>query len=239
MGEKLTAGTGATDRRVGERGDSERLRMILERELRSSRWRDGERLPAERALCARYGVARNTVRRALQSLEDEKMVIRHVGRGTFKVGPGVQERDAFAVDSEALSPADVVECRLIFEPELSSLVVARATLVDFDRMDECLKGGDAAADVAGFEHWDAALHDAIAAATHNQTIISMARALAMVRLRADWGKLKARSMTAGHKARLQAQHHAVVAAFRQRDREEARQVLRNHIIYVRTYMFGE
>jgi DNA-binding FadR family transcriptional regulator len=213
--------------------------MTLERELRSSRWHEGDKLPTERALGERYGVARNTVRRALQVLEDDKLIIRHVGRGTFKAGDCGRQEDPFLLNSDALSPADVVECRLIFEPELSSLVAARATQVDLDRMAECVKGCDAAEDIASFEHWDAALHDAIAAATHNHTIASMARALARVRLRADWGKLKARCMTAEHKAALQAQHHVIVAAFRQRDREAARHLLRTHIIFVRTYMFGE
>lgn len=223
-----------------QRGDAERLRRMLEREVRSSRWHDGEKLPTERALGERYGVARNTVRRALQALEANKLITRHVGRGTFKASDGEKpQEDSFAMRPEALGPADVIECRLIFEPELAALVVARAAAVDFDRMDECLAGASAAVDVAGFEHWDAALHDAIAAATHNQTIVAVSRALARARLQAEWGKLKARSMTTEHRAALQVQHHAIVDALRQRDRDEARRLLRTHILYVRGYMFGE
>ncbi|MGH7122029.1 MAG: FadR/GntR family transcriptional regulator [Acetobacteraceae bacterium] len=223
-----------------QRGDAERLRRTLEREVRSSRWHDGEKLPTERALGERYGVARNTVRRALHALAAEKLITRHVGRGTFKASDGqAEEADSFAMRPEALGPADVIECRLVFEPELAALVVARAAAVDFDRMEECLAGADAALDVAGFEHWDAALHDAIAAATHNQTIIAVSRALARVRLQAEWGKLKARSMTVEHRAALEAQHHAIVDALRQRDRDAARHLLRTHILYVQSYMFGE
>jgi DNA-binding FadR family transcriptional regulator len=220
------------------RGDAERVRAIVARDLRAGRWREGDKLPTERELGAQYGVARNTVRRALQSLEAEALIVRHVGRGTFRA-IGTTAPDPFAVDPESLSPADVVECRLIFEPELATLAVARATAADFEQMEVCLRGADAAPDAAGFEHWDARLHDAIATATRNHTVVAMARALAQVRLNAEWGKLKARGMTAERKSALQEQHRAIVAALRQRDREEARALLRTHILYVRAYMFGE
>jgi len=69
----------------------------------------------------------------------------------------------------------VLECRLVFEPGLAPLVVARASHAGLDRIDECLRGADAARDVAGFEAADAAFHDAIAVATHNQTVIAVSR----------------------------------------------------------------
>lgn len=225
---------------ICERGDAERLRLALERELRSDRWRPGERLPTERELGKRYGMARNTVRRALQALEDERLIVRHVGRGTFKADgaaslllmPGPE-------GLEGASPADVLECRLLFEPELAPLVVARASQADLDRMEECVRGAEAADSVAGFEVWDGALHDAIAEATHNQASIAVIRALARVRLQAEWGELKLRSMTPERRAVLDAEHRAIVEAFRRRDKTDARMRLREHIQHVHAYMFGE
>jgi DNA-binding FadR family transcriptional regulator len=223
-----------------ERGDAEALTAALRRELLSSRWQDGDRLPTERELGERHGVARNTVRRALQALEGEGLIVRHVGRGTFKAaGPAVAPDAMELKDIAGASPADILECRLAFEPELAPLVVARASQADLDRFDECLRNAEAAGDVVGFETWDAALHDAIAVATRNQTIIVVARALAKVRLQAEWGQLKARSMTAERRVRLQAEHCAIVDAFRCRDRTAARARLREHILHVQAYMLGE
>ncbi|HEX3984060.1 MAG TPA: FadR/GntR family transcriptional regulator [Acidisoma sp.] len=221
------------------RGDAETLRKLLGREIASGRWRIGDKLPTERELGETYGVARNTVRRALRALEDEKLIIRHVGRGTFKAGGADAAEEAFLPSADSLSPAGVVECRLIFEPEMAPLAVARATQVDFERLAQCLKGGEAAATVEEFEHWDGALHEAIAQATHNQTIVAMARALAVVRTRGEWGQLKARSMTPEHRQALHEQHSRIVASLRDRDREAARHLMRDHILYVRAYMFGE
>jgi DNA-binding FadR family transcriptional regulator len=224
-----------------KRGDSGRLRVILEKEIRSERWQKGERLPTERELCARYGVARNTLRRALQSLEDKKLIVRHVGRGTFKSSAAVEE--VFGVLDldriEEFSPADVMECRLIFEPGLVPHVVARATKADLDRLSECLKRGAAATSLTEFEHWDTELHDAIAAATHNSITTSMYRSLARVRKQARWGTLKARIMTPERIKKVQAEHAAIVAALRDRDQSQAYDLLRKHLLNVRAYMFGE
>ena len=127
----------------------------------------------------------------------------------------------------------------MFEPELTGLAVARATQFDLDRMAACVEGGARATDVADFEFWDGALHEAIAQATHNPTIIAVASALAAVRKRADWGQLKASSMTPEHRAQLHVQHASIVEGLRDRNREAARGYMRDHILYVRAYMFGE
>ena len=40
-------------------------------------------LPSERALMRRFAAARETVRRALDALEAEGLVVRQIGKGTF------------------------------------------------------------------------------------------------------------------------------------------------------------
>ena len=45
----------------------------------------GEQLPPERALCEDFGASRITIRRAVQILEEESLVRRSQGRGTFVI----------------------------------------------------------------------------------------------------------------------------------------------------------
>jgi DNA-binding GntR family transcriptional regulator len=59
------------------------LRQRLRDEIASGAYRDGARLPTESELVERFGLSRQTVRRAFQDLVSEGAVHRVPGRGTF------------------------------------------------------------------------------------------------------------------------------------------------------------
>jgi GntR family transcriptional regulator len=59
------------------------LVSVLREEIVSSRWKPGERLPSELELCSHFGVSRTVVRQALARLENERLLRREKGRGTF------------------------------------------------------------------------------------------------------------------------------------------------------------
>ncbi|MEP7327931.1 MAG: GntR family transcriptional regulator [Betaproteobacteria bacterium] len=51
--------------------------------LTSGEWKPGEAIPAERRLSSRYGISIGTVRKAIDELVAENILIRQQGRGTF------------------------------------------------------------------------------------------------------------------------------------------------------------
>ena len=57
--------------------------MLIEQDIRSGKYGLGSALPSEPRLAEDYGISRQTLRQALQSLEDEGYLIRQQGRGTF------------------------------------------------------------------------------------------------------------------------------------------------------------
>lgn len=63
------------------------LARDLREEILRGEYRGGRRLPTEAELVERYGVGRQTVRRAFQDLVAEDLVHRVRGRGTFAVEP--------------------------------------------------------------------------------------------------------------------------------------------------------
>lgn len=67
------------------------LRQILEAEIASGRIDPGDRLPSEAELCDRYGVSRTVVRQTLSDLENESLIVRFKGRGSFVAGPKTSE----------------------------------------------------------------------------------------------------------------------------------------------------
>jgi GntR family transcriptional regulator len=51
--------------------------------LQSGEWRPGEAIPSEIELAARYGVSQGTVRKAIDALAAENLLVRRQGRGTY------------------------------------------------------------------------------------------------------------------------------------------------------------
>lgn len=51
--------------------------------IRSSKWKEGEKIPTEMELCDYYHVSRITVRKAIEELVNENLLYRERSRGTF------------------------------------------------------------------------------------------------------------------------------------------------------------
>jgi GntR family transcriptional regulator len=62
------------------------LGTLLREQIESGHFAAGDQLPTETELVESYGVSRITVRQALKSLEEEGLVRREAGRGTFVTG---------------------------------------------------------------------------------------------------------------------------------------------------------
>jgi DNA-binding FadR family transcriptional regulator len=131
-----------------------------------------------------------------------------------------------------------MEGRLLIEPRLAVLAVAHATAADFARMDHCNREAERTDSFEEFEHWDAALHQAIAEATHNRLLIELFRAITRARDQADWGELKRRSLTPDRRETYREQHRRIVAALRARDGARAEAELVAHLKTVRDNLLG-
>ena len=59
------------------------LARILREQIAAGTFRPGDRLPSESQLCERYGVSPMTVRRVINILADQGVVVAEQGRGTF------------------------------------------------------------------------------------------------------------------------------------------------------------
>lgn len=61
----------------------EQIKILLTQSLVAGEWKPGEPIPSEIELAARYGVSQGTVRKAIDALAAEHIVIRRQGKGTF------------------------------------------------------------------------------------------------------------------------------------------------------------
>ncbi|MBX3611311.1 MAG: FadR family transcriptional regulator [Hydrogenophaga sp.] len=219
---------------------SNALRESLLDQLRSGRWRAGDRLPTERELSVDFDVSRTTVRKALLELKEQGLIEQTVGSGTF-VADQTAARLTRRVSQDAAqhtSPADLMEARLALEPAIIDMAIRNATVADLKRMDQCCDEAEAAQTLEAFEHWDAELHQAIADAAHNSFVADVFTLMKTVRAQGDWGQLKKKSVTPERRLAYQREHRAVVAALRDRDAARARSLTLEHLLHVRQSLLG-
>jgi len=225
--------------RTRSRDGTQRIREFILASAADGSHAAGNRLPTERELAKRFSVTRNAVRRTLAQLEAEGSITRHVGRGTFLAGRAAPPGAAVAQDSIShTSPAELMEARLRVEPALAELICTNATPADFERMEMCLERAERAPTLDEFELWDAALHEALAEATHNRFVIHVLDMVSAVRQQAEWGKLKNRIVTPERRIRYQEEHREIVQALRERDAERARAAIVAHLQHARRNLFG-
>lgn len=72
----------------------QQIKTLITQSLISGEWRPGEAIPSETELAARYNVSQGTVRKAINELADENVLVRQQGKGTF-VASHAEERRQF------------------------------------------------------------------------------------------------------------------------------------------------
>jgi len=217
------------------------LEDYLLQSLRTGRWVPRQRLPTERELSEQFVLSRTVVRRVLGQLRERGLIEQRVGSGTYVTEQApllLAAEGTRTSEAPAISPAELMEARLLFEPAIAELVVSNATSADFEYMDRCCHEAEAAQTLQEFEYWDAELHRAIALATHNGFVEQVFAGMNQARAHGDWGELKRRSLTPERRHAYQREHRSIVQALRQRDPELARLRVREHLLHVRRNLLG-
>jgi GntR family transcriptional regulator, transcriptional repressor for pyruvate dehydrogenase complex len=212
-----------------------KIAAYINDQIASGAWGPGHRLPTDRELAQSFGVARNTVRRTLERLEREQLIVRHVGRGSFVAGELADDSHDSHGDT---SPSDIMELRLLIEPQMAELIVLRATARDIDTLEECIRKSEAARSYHEFEKWDEALHHTLAHCTKNNGVLALMDSINVQRNQPAWIYLKKQSLTHGNRQTYERQHRAIVDAVRKRDRTLTQESIRTHLLEVRRNLLG-
>jgi len=190
----------------------------------------GDQLPSERALSARLGVSRHSLRQAMSALEAQGLIeIRH-GSGAYLVDrePGQVASDiadALIDSSEQLPYA--MEARFAIEPFLTGLAADRRTPADIRAIRAALNmmEREIAAGESG-EKGDIAFHAAVLAAAHNPIFVDF-----MTRLQPDMTRLREEALAQPTTPRLAIEaHHAILDAIEAGDRERAFRAAHQHLV---------
>jgi GntR family uxuAB operon transcriptional repressor len=208
----------------------------LRRQIASARFLRNDRLPPERSLAERYGVARGTIRQALRQLEEMGFVERRPGSGTYVTWVD----DAGTRDvTEITRPLELVDARFAVEPQMCRLAVLRATEVELNRLRARLDAMEAAEDdPARFADVDEEYHLALAHCTQNPMIIWMMQKIHEVRRHQQWARMRLLTLNREIIRLYNRQHRAVVDAIADRDPERAAQEMKAHLSTARATLVG-
>ncbi|MET0311869.1 MAG: GntR family transcriptional regulator [Burkholderiaceae bacterium] len=98
----------------------QQIKALILQSLQAGEWKPGESIPSEMDLAARFRVSQGTVRKAIDELAAENLVVRRQGKGTFVATHAeqhVQYRflklmpDSGDIGGEGPARREIVECR--------------------------------------------------------------------------------------------------------------------------------
>jgi DNA-binding FadR family transcriptional regulator len=186
-----------------------------------------ERLPAERNLAQEFGVSRGTIRSVLQILEQQHMVERQIGSGTYVTHRETTNQQEI---TSLTSPVEMNEVRIAIEPQMVRLAIANASSRDLDDLHEALRQCEECdSDPEKFARADTAFHMALASCSRNKLMYWLYERISEVRHNAQWRRMKAKVLTADRINYYNRQHRQLYEAIAARDTTRAVQLIKDHL----------
>ncbi len=189
----------------------------------------GGRLPAERELAEKFQVSRSSLRQALKVLEIMGVISQRVGDGTY-VNKGAAsllgEPMEFLILLNGISFHELMEARIIVEPELAARAAARATADDLATLRrEMAAMKESAENHNRLSQHDLQFHQAIFQAAGNRVCTMMFTVIHRSLHRLI--ELTSHLVPVEHTLRL---HQRIYTAIRQRDPAGARRRMAEHLL---------
>ncbi len=220
----------------GSSGSSANIAVELRQAILMGDLVFGQKLPPERALAEQFGASRNTVREALRQLEENNLVARRVGSGTFVVYRDSNDRDDAA---DATSPLELIEVRFAVEPNMTRLAVQNAGARDLERLGEALSRVESVGnDPKKFSRADEAFHLCLAECSRNPLMVWLYRQVNEVRGNTLWFEAREKILTPERIAEYNREHRQLYEAIRRREMDNALKLINDHLNDAKTDLIG-
>ena len=124
----------------------QQIKGLILQSLQAGEWRPGELIPSEMELAARFKVSQGTVRKAIDELAADNLVMRRQGNGTFVATHSAQQvqyrflklhPDVGDLQGEGRAQRSILECKRVRAPaEIARLLALRSgdTVVQIRRV---------------------------------------------------------------------------------------------------------
>lgn len=190
------------------------------------------RLPSERTLASELGVARNTVREALDVLESQRVIRRRAGSGSFVTyQSSTPQGTPVGSVADETSPLDHLVVRGILEPEMVRLAVINMTPRMITELSETLSQIEAIqTDVDQFIELEEKLYTQIAKGTGNPLLASCYQLSIDTYRQSFRTKLRRRNLTPKRIQDYQKRYNTLFNAIASRDVASAVEFIKLHLV---------
>jgi GntR family transcriptional repressor for pyruvate dehydrogenase complex len=220
---------------------AERISQLIEGQLKEAiikhHYRAGDKLPSERELVDMFGASRSSIREAIRSLERSGFVVvkKGVQGGAFVLQKGDSTlmvnhiRDMMRLRKVSLD--EILQARLIIEPEVAAAAADKATPADIELLEEItsdqLRGFVSENPVMQFDR-NPRFHRIIAEITGNQVFIIIMQILLEIHaFRMNQFKLNEKTIR-----EITHQHSGIIEALKRKDRAMAFEEMKKHVLAV-------
>jgi len=217
-----------------QRISDEILRQIRDAVL-GGKFQIGDRLPNERALAEQFAASRTSVREALRGLEQAGVIYikKGVNGGVFVADPDhrlVSRPFQTLLQLRKVTMDNIVEARLIFEPEAARLAAQRAKPEDLEEMKQVIEKMSAAVETGELPaSFDLKFHKLIARAAGNPILEMLSESMLEVASQVITGLHPSIDVL----RHVVERHREVFEAVRNRDGDLAFALMSKHIVDVK------
>ena len=219
---------------------TERISQKIEEQIKEAiikgHYRAGDKLPPERDLAKRFHTSRTSIREALRSLEKSGFIL--IKKGVHGGGFVIKGDSRPAVNSirdmlrhAQVSLEEVLKMRIIIEPRVAAEAAEKATPDDIARLEDILnqlREEFASENPLRAYERNPTFHSIVAEITGNQVYIIIMQVLMEIHAY----RMSQFKLDEATKKTIARQHGEIIEAIKKRDKKEAFEKMKEHIIDV-------
>jgi DNA-binding FadR family transcriptional regulator len=187
----------------------------------------GDKLPSERDLAEMLKVSRPSVREAMIALEVSGLIEVRTGSGIY-VADQSREQPAVVAD-EGIGPFEILEMRLMIEPEACALAAERISDDQLQQLRNTYNEMRRTSGTLEVEAFDSQFHKLIAEATENTAIARTVSWLWTLRGQSELSRGFHRLILEEGVYPVLDEHEAILEALENRDADAAKKAMQKHL----------
>ena len=187
----------------------------------------GDKLPSERDLAAMLKVSRPSIREAMVALEVSGLIEVRTGSGIYVADQKLQQPAVVA--DEGIGPFEILEMRLLIEPEVCALAAERISDDQLQQLRNIYDEMHRTAGTPEIEAYDSQFHQLIAEAAQNTPIARTISWLWALRVQSGLSRGFHRLIIEEGVYPMFDEHEAIFKSLQNRDPEAAKKAMLKHI----------